>query len=212
MSYLNAPASEGRIRFINTLLAEREVSDSARAYTLNLIASGISTQRAIDAIEYLKGLPKAGLFDAPKREGTPVTEEGFYLHEGAVYRVVTGKNSGRLYAKKSTPSGWDYEAGKGVIFRLRAEDRMSGEAIAAFGVEHEFCVVCSTGFSDPTSHHIGIGPKCGVDVMGADAYKALRLSVADRPDVVAFEAAKKARAKEAREAKKREQAQLVLAV
>ena len=207
MSYI---ASEKTINFINILLAEREVPASTRAYVETLIAEGITQSRASDAITHLKSLPKAGLFDAPAEVGTPVAAEGFFLYEGDVYRVVLGKTSGNLYAKKSTASGWDYESGKGKMRVLREEHRMTPDAIAEFGVQHQFCVVCSSAFEDPTSHHIGIGPTCGPRLMGKEAYKALRLSVADRPDVVLYEAARKAREKARREERKREADQLAL--
>ncbi len=209
MSYLQAPASEGRVRFINVLLAEREVPASTRAYVEGLLANGIITERAIAAIEHLKGLPKAGQGVLDVNAGPArarVSEEGFYQAEdGGVFKVVRTRDGERLYAKQTSARGLVYVPG--AMGKIFADQKLTGEQIAALGITFGYCVVCSTEFSDPTSKHIGIGPKCGVDQLGKDQYKALRLSVADRPDVVAFEAAKKQAAKEAREAKKREAAQ-----
>jgi hypothetical protein len=97
----------------------------------------------------------------------PVTEEGMYLmgkaagHSGAnlIYRVVASKDSGRLYAKRSTPDGFEYD--KGAIFRLFAEDRMTVEEVAEVGRRDGYCYVCGRHLTNPESVALGIGPICG---------------------------------------------------
>lgn len=208
MSY---PASEKQVGFIGRLLAEKEVIEHTRTYVERLLAEGITKQRASDAISHLLSLPKAAplALDVDVQARERISEEGFYqADDGDVYKVVRTKDGERLYAKKTTARGLEYVPG--AMAKLFADQRLTGEQIAELGITFGFCIVCSTEFSDPTSKHIGIGPKCGSDQLGADPYKALRASVADRPDVIAFEAAKKAAAKERREAKKAEEAQLVL--
>lgn len=209
MSY---PASEKQIGFIGRLLAEKEVPQATRTYVEGLLADGITKQRASDAITHLLSLPKAGPLAldvevGPARER--VSEEGFYkADDGDVFKVVRTRDGERLYAKQTSARGLLYV--EGAMRLLFADQKLTGEQIAELGITFGFCIVCSTEFSDPTSKHIGIGPKCGADQLGKDEYKALRLSVADRPDVVAFEAAKKAAAKQAREDKKAAEAQLAL--
>lgn len=209
MSY---PASEKQISFIGRLLAEKEAPEATRTYIEGLLADGITKQRASDAISHLLTLSKAAPLAldvevGPARERVSV--EGFYkADDGDVYKVVLTKDGERLYAKKTTARGLEYVPG--AMGKLFADQKLTGEQIAELGITFGFCIVCSTEFSDPTSKHIGIGPKCGADQLGKDEYKALRLTVADRPDVGAFEAAKKAAAKQAREDKKLAEAQLVL--
>lgn len=208
MSY---PASEKQVGFIGRLLAEKEVPASTRTYVEGLLADGITKQRASDAISHLLSLPKAAVptLDVDVQARERVSEEGFYQSEdGDVFKVVRTKDGERLYAKKTSASGLVYVPG--AMGKIFADQKLTGEQLAALGITFGYCIVCSTEFEDPTSKHIGIGPVCGKRELGADAYKALRLTVADRPDVIAFEAAKKERAKAAREAKKREEAQLVL--
>lgn len=200
MSY---PASEKQVGFIGRLLNEKEVPESTRTYVEGLLANGITKQRASDAITHLLSLPKAAPLtlgvDVQARER--VSEEGFYQAEdGSVFKVVRTRDGERLYAKQTSASGLVYVPG--AMGKIFADQKLTGEEIAALGITFGYCIVCSTEFEDPTSKHIGIGPVCGKSQLGADAYKALRLTVADRPDVVAFEAAKKARAKANREAKK----------
>lgn len=211
MSY---PASEKQVGFITRLLNEREVPASTQEYVEGLLQVGITKQRASDAISHLLSLPKTGnpaldIEVGPARER--VSEEGFYQADnGDVFNVVRTKDGERLYAKQTSARGLVFVSG--AMRLLFADQKLTGEQIAALGITFGYCIVCSTGFSDPTSKHIGIGPKCGADQLGKEAYKALRLTVADRPDVIAFEAAKKAEAKARREAKKAEEDQLQIAV
>ncbi|AGM13395.1 hypothetical protein M181_gp228 [Mycobacterium phage Gizmo] len=211
MNTYTYPASPAQIRFINTLLAERDAPQASRDYVAHLLDTGISSKRASDAIAHLKGFVKIQaqqeLAIAAIARPRP-TEPGFYLVDGEVFKVVETRDGERLYAKKTTAHGLEYVPG--AMTRIFADQKLSPEQIAEQGLTQGFCIVCSSEFEDPTSKHIGIGPVCGKNTLGAEAYKALRLSVADRPDVIAFEAAKKAAAKARREAKKAESEQLAL--
>jgi hypothetical protein len=155
----------------------------------------------MDAIEWLKRQPKKS---APV--GEQVTEPGFYLLDGNVYRVKIGKMSGRPYSELATATGFDYHAGKGAFRSLRPEMKMTGEQIAEHGVSHGFCVVCSTGFEKYISTQLGIGPTCGPKTLGKDVYKAAKVAlIASDPRAAAEDAADKAAAKARREAKKNEE-------
>lgn len=206
-------ASQAQINFIRVLADEREftpgqVADIEAKLALDL---DLHWRAASELIEAMKTRPKKAplvLVDVTARPF--VTEEGFYESAEGIFKVVRTRDGERLYAKKSTPAGWDFESGQGMMRKLFADQKLTGEQLAAKGITFGFCIVCSTTFEDPTSKHIGIGPKCGENEMGKDAYKALRATVADKSDVIAFEAKKKADAKARREAKKLAEAQLVL--
>jgi hypothetical protein len=196
--WMSAPASEGRVRFIRTLLAERVVPAEASARLNHRLENNlVNTAQAIEYIEYLKNQPKQAGQERPARnDSVTVTEEGFYLFENEAYKVQRTKDGQRLYAKKATATDWDYDAGKGVVFRLTPEMMMSAHQIAEFGKNRGFCVVCSTGFERYISTQLGIGPSCGPKTMGKDAYtEARKALIASDPTAAAEDAMLKAQAK-----------------
>jgi hypothetical protein len=198
--------------WINKLAPEKDLADWQRAELDSDLAKEVfSTKDAsfwLDTLFAARNRPQPVLDIETGQPRARVSEEGFYLADGQVFKVVLARTTGNLYAKQTSASGLVYVPG--AMNKLFADQKLTADQLAAQGLTQGYCVVCSSEFEDPTSKHIGIGPTCGKNQLGPDAYKALRLTVADRPDVVAFEAAKKAKAKEAREAKKIEQAQLVL--
>lgn len=194
-AWMSAPASEGRVRFVQNLLAERQATpDFAERTRAHIVNGTLTSGMAIAAIEYLKLQNRIAVDDF-----VAVTEEGFYFFDGQVYRVVTGKTSGRLYAKLVTAHGWDYEAGKGMMRRLTAEMKMTVEAVRQAGLAAGVCCNCSAGLSDPISQEIGFGTKCGPDLMGRPVYNAARKAAKLVPHVAEALAAIKAR-KEAEKA------------
>lgn len=205
------PASEKQISFIGRLVAEKDLTVDEIANVENDVEMGLTTTGAsawIDLLISRRRKPAQQALALGVVARTRVSEIGYYkADDGDVYKVVLSQ-VGNLYAKKTTAHGLDFVSG--AMSLLFADQKMTGEEIAAYGAVNSYCVICSTEFSDPTSELVGIGPKCGTDILGKDAYKALRVTVADNPRVIAFEAAKKAKAKEAREAKKAAEAQLVL--
>ncbi|QDF18771.1 hypothetical protein SEA_SCENTAE_52 [Gordonia phage SCentae] len=116
-----------------------------------------------------------------------VTEEGFYLFDGAAYQVQLTKDRQRLYAKKATATGWDYESGRGVIFDLRPEHLMTPAQIAQFGKSTGFCVNCSHPLESKVSQGVGLGTKCGPAILGKEGYKAARQAVIDNDPEAAVE-------------------------
>jgi len=186
-------ASDRQIAAITRELPRRQIADDERHQIEAQIAAGAITKgQASDALD--------ALFAAPFMSARPaaatgtVTVAGFYRLNGAVYRVQESKtNKGRFYAKAVTAHGWDYAAGKGVIYRLTAADMMTGEEIAAFGVESGICANCSAVLDDPISKAVGLGPVCGPRVWG-EGYRAARKAAAADPQVAAQVAAIKAAA------------------
>ena len=204
-------ATTRQIQLIRTIMSERVME----GHHIEWVEERL--ERADNAlvqtiIGRLKGLPKRNPQATLEVDVTPrarVSEEGFYKNDdGFVFKVVRSQAQ-RLYAKQTTVRGLVYVPGG--MNTLFADQKMTGEEIAAHGVANCYCVNCSSELTDPTSKAIGLGTSCGPTILGKEGYKAAKLAVADRPEVIAFEAAKKAEAKVRREAKKAEAAQLVLA-
>lgn len=200
----------GQATLLRTVASERMIEGHMLERLEAQIEQGLPMSLMDATMAWLKRAPKRQAQQALAVDVTPrvrATELGFYKNEaGEVYKIVDGMN-GR-YAKLTTPRGFEYV--RGAITRLFADMAMSADEVAAHGVANRYCANCSCGLEDPTSKRIGLGTSCGPQLLGKEGYKAARKSVAHFADVMAFEAAKKAEAKERREAKKREAAQLVL--
>lgn len=131
----------------------------------------------------------------PARTTEPVTEEGFYLHDGQAYKVVASRTSGRLYAKKVTPNGFVYDGG--AIFKISASEMMTGEEIRVWSRSCGICANCSAELSDPISVEIGLGTSCGPAILGRESYKVARKAALEVPEVA--EAVAKIKAEKAAE-------------
>jgi uncharacterized protein DUF6011 len=99
---------------------------------------------------------------APKRPDPP---EGVHLVDETVYRVVRGRQSGRLYAKRLVPvehgkADWEYEGRR--PFRKLSEATLIGDEEAReFGARFGVCCVCAKTLTAGLSVDLGIGPVCG---------------------------------------------------
>jgi hypothetical protein len=177
-----------------------------------MLTAGMTIGQASAWMDWLfapaQRLPRGG----ERNDTVTITEPGFYLYQDEAYRVQKTRDGQRLYAKKATSSGWNFEAGKGVVFRLAPEMLMTAMEIASFGGRKGFCVNCSDGLSDPISKKIGLGTKCGPDIMGNEAYRAARKHhIATDAECAAHDAQLKASAKARREAAKAQAAKEVVA-
>lgn len=119
-----------------------------------------------------------------------VTEVGFYMHDGDVYKVVKGKQSGRPYAKKVTRNGFEYDGG--AIYKLSADELMTAEEVRVWSRSRGICANCSDDLEDPVSVEIGLGTKCGPAILGKEAYKAARKAAEALPHVAEAQAKIKA--------------------
>jgi hypothetical protein len=159
---------------------------------------------ASDLIEWLTKRPLAAGSTQAAPATDKVTEEGIYRYtDGRVFRVVTSK-ANNLYAKEVTAHGWDYAGGKGMIFKLTPAMKMTPEQIAEFGIGSGVCAQCARKLDDPVSKQIGLGTKCGPDILGKDTYRVARKAAVSVPQVAeqlaaikAGKAAAKARENEA---------------
>lgn len=99
-----------------------------------------------------------------------VTEAGFYLLDGQAYKVIESRDGSFLYGRMVTGHG--LKKAPGIMNRLAPANKMTPAQIAAYGVETHVCVNCSTQLTDPASQRVGLGTKCGPDILGSEAYRA----------------------------------------
>jgi len=203
-AWRNDPMTSEQARKIHVELNRREIDPAYVAELKTAVDAGVTRDgqpatkgSASTLIDWLMAKPFASKSAtvapqpaAPKSE--MVSVPGIYRYtDGSVYRVVESKrNPGRFVAKMVTAHGWEYS--KGMIFKLTAEMRMTPEQIAEFGIRTKVCAQCSRGLEDPISKKIGLGTKCGPDILGRPEYNAARKAAAADPQVAAQIAAIKA--------------------
>jgi hypothetical protein len=99
---------------------------------------------------------QAGSWDTP-------ADEGVYRVHDRIYRVVVKANgSGRPYAEEMVNGKYVYA--KGMVFRLRPQDRMSLEEAKAWGRAEVRCIRCGIKLEKASSREAGIGPICATKV------------------------------------------------
>jgi hypothetical protein len=154
------PATAAQIGYLSSLALTHAVPP--RIYEVLAGApSGRSTYGAVsEAINVAKAAPYA-------QEKKVEAEKGYYLLDGVVHAVVSGRESGNLYAKKLIiESGWDgvkrarWEYSRGGIFRCVPAARLTLAEAKALGHLHGFCMICGKPLTDVKSVEAGIGPVC----------------------------------------------------
>lgn len=142
-------ATEKQIAFITTLMQERE-HNIAEDVDLTTLSGGYAS----NLIEALLASP---------RKSQKAVEEGFYMVEGAVYRVVRSKSSGNPYAKRlkihAGSGAWEYVPGG--MARLVNAEKLTVDVAKKMGAHYGVCVVCGRTLTNPESVDAGIGPVCG---------------------------------------------------
>lgn len=97
---------------------------------------------------------------ATAEERPPVTEEGLYRHDGRLYRVVEGRESGRLYAKEivrqEDSDKIKFVVARGAIFKLSPADRVGIEEAEKISQQWDVCIMCGAELTASR----GIGPVC----------------------------------------------------
>lgn len=133
----------------------------------------IDQRTCSDFISIAKDLPwrpRTEALAAPKRTqvATPAVaplEAGYYYltDEAEVtsfYKVKISKTSGRPYAELWDGYSWDYEAGKGKVRLLTADNVLDAEGAKMFGDAFHSCIFCHQDLTDQRSIDAGYGPKC----------------------------------------------------
>jgi hypothetical protein len=94
--------------------------------------------------------------------GTPA-DEGVYMVHGRIYRVVVKTNgSGRPFAEEMVRGKYVYA--KGMVFRLRPEDRLTLAQAKEWGQKEVRCIRCGLQLTKPASREAGIGPICATKI------------------------------------------------
>lgn len=104
--------------------------------------------------------------DCPAKAATPTRREltrddaGVYvLPNGDLVRVYFGQQSGRMLAKKATPTGLEY-VGQADRVLVEGSRRATAEETGAWGKTTGTCACCGLALDDPESVDRGIGPVC----------------------------------------------------
>jgi hypothetical protein len=149
--------------------------DLVSGQTVTVVKRSGETSQAVvgEVVDFRYGKVFATIARAPRPAAAdPVTEIGFYLHDGDVFKVVLGKTSRKPYASKVTKNGFEYNSG--AIFTLSASELMTAEEVRIYSRTIGICANCSVELSDPVSVEIGLGTHCGPSILGSDSYKAAR--------------------------------------
>lgn len=155
------PASPAQVKFINTLLAEREVDAIVKDIVSSLIANGaMPKSNASQFIEQLLTYPKV------KVEMVDLAP-GYYTLDEKVYKVQVSKSSGKPYAKvlvlptvQGKKGTWDYAPGAYVKLASQGAVAVTLEQAKDHGHNHGWCMICGAHLTDPKSVDAGIGPVC----------------------------------------------------
>lgn len=111
------------------------------------------------------------LLKTPKVAAKPVEhsfkrvelEDGVYLHEDNVYKVVHAQGgSNRQYAKRLTVTDGQgrFEYEQGAIAKIKPEEKMTLAQAAQYGALYGCCANCGRALSNEDSIEAGIGPVC----------------------------------------------------
>lgn len=113
-------------------------------------------------IDRLKGMRdhfRGQLGNARKTKPAPSRiQDGMYIIDGDVYKVVTSQTSGKPYANKLEGSSFEYAPG--AIRKLRPEHLMTLEDAKKYGKLYGVCCVCGRTLTNSKSIESGIGPIC----------------------------------------------------
>lgn len=168
-----APATDAQVKFLQTLLADRQAGEFGARVEARVNAGTLTKVDASAAIDWLKGQPKRASRPQPVQGSGPgVTEPGLFKQGDEVYLVVKTKDGQRLYAKRlvnfdgtrlnqngeHVKFEWVYAPG--IVGRLAMTDKMTVEDGKAFMLVYNSCLRCNRHLRAATSVERGIGPVC----------------------------------------------------
>lgn len=156
-------ATEKQVNLVARLAAERQLGElEERAQA---VASGelvLDKKDCSSLIDRLMALPKAER--TAGRDAAPDLDDGVYLLDGTVYKVVHAVHgSGKQYAKKLVIDGelrhFEY-AGRRPLHELTPEHRLTQEDAREFGLAYGICVRCAAWLTREESTFVGYGKTC----------------------------------------------------
>jgi hypothetical protein len=154
-------ATEKQMYWIKRMSSEVIVPEGLIRETVNMVLIGRAPERshASAALDYMFKAPKV-----VKATTEMPVDPGMYCVDGIIYRVVKGRQSGNIYAKRldgSKEIGFTLVyVGKPSNHGITASHRMTVEAAKHWGVQMGTCCICAATLTDPKSIAAGIGPVC----------------------------------------------------
>lgn len=147
-----------------TWLAEQTWSDFATSLAAYHAKHGYLTEKQEAAARKMHAKMMAKGPVATK--GPALEVDGIFAKGDDVYKVQWNKDHTNLYAKRlvedvATAKGftWEY-VGKGPLYTLTEDDRLTAEKAKALGALYGVCVFCSATLTDEPSIAAGYGPIC----------------------------------------------------
>ena len=150
-----SPISDKQISFIDLLTKTRMgATDFIATYVASVNKQSIhelTKDEAGNMLDTLTRLPKI------TRE---VVEVGAYMHNGVIYSVRRGRQSGNTHAFSFNHDTKQWEYAKGVLFDLVPSERLSLSQASEFGVLTGTCVHCGATLTQRKSVVAGMGRVC----------------------------------------------------
>lgn len=160
-------ATDKQIDYLQSLMAQRDVD---RAMDVAFIDDAIATHTLAKsaASEYIQDAlrcPLRALRNPNVVIDAHIQQDGMYrTPSGEIYKVQRAVHgTGRLYAKHLVVDGFGkahFEYAAGIVYKLRAEHRMTMEQAKEFGALYGTCCVCGRTLTLEASIEAGIGPVC----------------------------------------------------
>lgn len=124
---------------------------------------GTLTDRQAEAAQRMRDRAAAPA-EAP---ANPITDTGFFMKDGIVYKVKRARASGNLYVMKRLADGsWEYV--RGGLRLISDDDRISPEVAAQHGLAFGICIFCNAELDDADGlgKRVGVGPVCARKHLG----------------------------------------------
>lgn len=165
------PGTEKQVRYVESLLAEREIDQANADKVLKKATAPETTPDATGKIiELLKELPRKPL---------PSHDDGLYMVNGTVYEVKTSQSSGNQYAKVLDKETGKFTYAPGSLRAIPADAHpMTLDEATEYGIAHGVCVK-GHPLRNRTSVRLGIGPKCCMEIFGKDQKELLAERLAE---------------------------------
>lgn len=104
-----------------------------------------------------------------RRIAQPVAQpldEGFYLVNGTLYKVVTAKHGGKYATRRGENGGWIFD--RGAIRAITPDQKVTAEQAVQHGLATGICLFCNAELDDRDGlgRIVGVGPVCARNHLG----------------------------------------------
>lgn len=164
------PATQRQLDYIRSLVTALHGEDNApEAYLALIEDEPLTTRTASKLIDTLKRDTQAKRDqDRTQRAEVRVLQEaraavegltpGAYNRDGTLIRVYRARGGDHLLAKALIDGTWEYQGAASRF--VRASQKLTLEAAAAYGIATGICACCGKTLTHPDSIAAGIGPVC----------------------------------------------------